>query len=86
MFFDFYFQAVTPFELDGRKIADFSTPRFHEVVGFDDFPVQFPSIPEPYATLDQYLSFAGLKDGRYCSRPWRICRSHIDCVLTDCGG
>ena len=63
MFFDFYFGAVRPFEVGGRKIADFSTPRFHEVVGFDDFPVQFPSIPEPYATLDQYLSFAGLKDG-----------------------
>lgn len=63
MFFDFYFQAVKPFEVGGRKIADFSTPRFHEVVGFDSFPVQFPSIPEPYVTLDQYLSFAKLKDG-----------------------
>ena len=63
MFFDFYFQAVKSFEVGGRKIADFSTPRFHEVVGFDDFPVQFPSIPEPYVTLDQYLSFASLKDG-----------------------
>jgi FkbM family methyltransferase len=62
-FFDFFFEAVKPFEVGERKIADFSTPRFHEVVGFDDFPVQFPSIPEPHVTLDQYLSFAGLKDG-----------------------
>jgi FkbM family methyltransferase len=62
-FFDFYFQAVRPFEVEGRKIADYSTPRFHEVIGFDDFPVLFPSIPEPYVTLDQYLSFARLKDG-----------------------
>lgn len=63
MCFDYYFRAVKPFEVAGRKIADFSTPRFHEIVGFNDFPVQFPSIPEPYVTLEQYLSFAGLKHG-----------------------
>lgn len=63
MSFDYYFQAVKPLELSDRKIVDFSTPRFHEIAGFDNFPVLIPSIPEPYVTLDQYLSFARLKDG-----------------------
>lgn len=39
MSFDYYFRAVKAFEATGRKIADFSTPRFHEVTGFDDFPI-----------------------------------------------
>lgn len=62
-FFDFYFHSVKPLELRDRRLADFSGPRYHKVIGFDHFPILFPSIPEPYATLEQYLSFAQLKAG-----------------------
>ena len=61
--FEYYFSAVKPIKFNGRRLADFSTPRFHKVVGFDEFPILFPSIPEPYATLDQYLAFANLGPG-----------------------
>jgi predicted O-methyltransferase YrrM len=47
----------------GRHLADFSTPRFHKIASFDHFPVLIPSIPEPYVTIEQYLSFARLKPG-----------------------
>jgi FkbM family methyltransferase len=61
--FDYYFSAVKPSQLNGRLLADFSTPRFHKIIGFDYFPILFPSIPEPYVTLDQYLTFARLEPG-----------------------
>lgn len=61
--FEYYFCAVKPANLNGMRLADFSTPRFHKIVGFDDFPILFPSIPEPYVTLDQYLAFACLGPG-----------------------
>jgi FkbM family methyltransferase len=57
--FDYYFGAVHAVE----GVADFSCPRHHRLIGFDDFPVLFPSIPEPYATAQQYLEFASLKAG-----------------------
>jgi FkbM family methyltransferase len=47
----------------GRHLADFSTPCFHKIAGFDHFPVLIPSIPEPHVTIEQYLSFARLKPG-----------------------
>src|ERR1022692_1917088 len=37
--FDSYFGAVHP--VDG--VADFSSPRPHRLVGFDDYPLMFPS-------------------------------------------
>jgi len=58
-FFDFFFGAV---QAEGA-VADFSRPRRHRLVGFDEFPVLFPSIPEPYVTTKQYLEFASLKAG-----------------------
>lgn len=57
--FDSYFGAVHP--VDG--VADFSGPRSHRLVGFDDYPLVFPSVPEPYFTIKQYLEFASLKPG-----------------------
>jgi FkbM family methyltransferase len=61
--FDYYFDSVTPLKMQGRYLADFSTPRFHRIAGFDHFPILIPTIPEPYVTVEQYLSFARLKPG-----------------------
>ena len=57
--FDYFFGSVRA--VDG--VADFSTPRHHQLIGFEDFPVLFPSMPEPYETTKQYLAFASLKPG-----------------------
>ena len=42
---------------------DYSTPRYHEVVGFDLFPIFFPSLAEPRLTTSQYSEFANISEG-----------------------
>lgn len=61
--FDYYFSAVDPIEFNGKKLVDYSTGRYHDVVGFSLFPVYFPSLSEPIVTTTQYLDFANLKPG-----------------------
>jgi FkbM family methyltransferase len=61
--FDYYWGAVVPFKSAGRDIVDFSTPRYHDVIGFHDYPILFPSLAEPLVTANQYLDFAALADG-----------------------
>lgn len=65
--FDYYFQSVKPFNQNLNnivfEIVDFSTPRLHEVVGFDDFPILCPTLAEPFITTQQYLEFADLAQG-----------------------
>ena len=61
--FEFYFSAVKPLVINGWSIVDYSTPRFHQVIGYDLHPVMFASLAEPVNTIDQYLDFAELKDG-----------------------
>lgn len=61
--FDYYFSAVRPYSERGLDIADFSSPRFQSLSGFDDFPVFFHSYPEPMCSSDAYLAFADLKPG-----------------------
>lgn len=61
--FDYFFESVKPLKLRDKRLADFSGPRYHKVSGFDFFPILFPSIPEPYITLEQYSAFARLKSG-----------------------
>src|SRR5271155_5528598 len=46
--FDYYFDAVRPLQLGASRLVDLSTPRYHKLIGFEDFPLLFPSIPEPY--------------------------------------
>ena len=41
--FEYYFSAVEPLEVDDQRLVDYSTPRFHEVVGYELHPVMFPS-------------------------------------------
>lgn len=61
--FDYYFAAVTPFKQANYNIVDYSTPRYHDVIGFDTFPILFPSLSEPTITALQYLEFAKLSEG-----------------------
>jgi FkbM family methyltransferase len=61
--FYYYFGAVRPASWQGKELVDYSRPRLHEVVGFDDFPILFPSFCEPIATAQQYLNFAALSSG-----------------------
>jgi len=61
--FDYYFSSVKPLEIDNLLLVDFSTPRFHEVWGYDLHPIMFSSFAEPTVTTQQYLGFARLKEG-----------------------
>lgn len=61
--FEYYYSAVTPYVNFGFNIVDYSSPRWHEVKGFDLHPVLFPSLAEPVITTNQYLEFARLKPG-----------------------
>jgi len=61
--FDYYATAVVPLTIDGRNLIDFSTPRYHDVVGFEAFPILFPSLAEPIVTATQYMGFADLSEG-----------------------
>lgn len=61
--FDYYFEAVQPIELFGSLLIDYSTPRYHDVIGYEKHPVFFPSLAEPIVTTEQYLEFSNLKPG-----------------------
>lgn len=61
--FDYYHDAVKPVDVGGVSLVDYSTPRYHDVVGFDLMPVFFASFAEPVKTTTQYLDFAGLGAG-----------------------
>jgi len=61
--FDYYFSAVRPVDNFGTQLVDYSSPRYHEVVGYERCPILFPSFSEPLVTAQQYMDFAGLKPG-----------------------
>ncbi len=62
--FDYYMDSVIPI-VDGEKqVVDMSGPRYHRLRGFGDVPFLFPSHTEPYRTTQEYLEFAGLRDGQ----------------------
>lgn len=60
MAFDHFWGAVVA----ENGVADFSQPKLHRVVGFDDFPLLIPSLPEPWETCQQYLDFARIQPGQ----------------------
>ena len=62
--FEYYFNAVSPLYEGGRMIVDYSGPRYHDVTGFADYPILFPSCAEPIITTEQYLEFAALSEGQ----------------------
>lgn len=59
--FDYYFSAVTAKNIDGFLVADYSQVAYHNIVGFDLFPILCPSLADRYDTISQYCSFADLK-------------------------
>lgn len=61
--FDYYFDAVRPVKVNGAELVDYSTPRYHDVNGFNLMPVFFPAFSEPILTTQQYLDFANLQAG-----------------------
>jgi len=61
--FDFFYSAVSPTQADNYSIVDYSQPRYHNVRGFDLFPVMMPSLCEPMETTNQYLEVAKLTKG-----------------------
>jgi FkbM family methyltransferase len=66
-YFDYYFSSSKPFSTrvgdTQYEVVDFSTPRFHEISGFSDFPVLCPSLTEPFITCQQYLDFSRSRNG-----------------------
>jgi FkbM family methyltransferase len=66
-FFEYYFESVMPLHvrLNGKacELVDFSTPRYQDIKGFEDFPVFCPTLSEPFVTIKQYEEFAQLKPG-----------------------
>jgi len=66
--FDFYFRAVEPRTTTGpdeKQFVDFSKCSDHVLRGFGQFPVEFPSFPEPVSTADQYVHLSGMRSGDY---------------------
>lgn len=61
--FQYYYKAVEPLCIDGINIVDYSTPRYHNVKGYNLHPIIFPSFAEPLSTTRQYLKSAHLKAG-----------------------
>lgn len=65
--FDYYFSAVEPYQQNSPigkyATVDYSSPRFHKITGFLDFPILCPSLAEPFQTCQQYLDFAQLTEG-----------------------
>lgn len=65
--FDYFFTSAQPVTImrdaEEYELVDFSSPRLHNVAGFDDFPVLCPSLTEPFSSIQQYLDFAELKPG-----------------------
>lgn len=62
-YFNYYYNAVVPINCGNLKIVDYSSPRYHDVVGFDSYPIFFNSLSEPIITSKQYLDFAELSSG-----------------------
>ncbi|HSD16770.1 MAG TPA: FkbM family methyltransferase [Thermomonas sp.] len=62
-YFDYYFSAVKAVPEGSSRVVDYSTPRYHDVTGYDRYPVFFPSLAEPMQTTEQYLAFAALSEG-----------------------
>jgi|UPI00048429AE FkbM family methyltransferase len=61
--FDYYYNSVIPNDdFNGNLLVDFSTSKYHDVIGFEKQPIIFPSLAEPVITTTQYLEFANLKE------------------------
>jgi FkbM family methyltransferase len=60
--YDYFLNSVKPInDYNNNLLIDFSTPRYHEVIGYDNQPILFPSFAEPTSTTSQYINFANLR-------------------------
>lgn len=59
--FQYYFNSVEPLNYNGYNLVDYSTSRYHDVIGYNKHPIFFSSFAEPIITTNQYLDFANLK-------------------------
>ena len=64
--FDYYYNSTNSILTKrsgaaAMEVVDFSTPRFHQITGFVDFPIMCSSLTEPFVTTQQYMDFAQLK-------------------------
>lgn len=66
--FDDFHGAVNPVQVlfanSIYSMVDFSSPRLHDVTGFDDFPVMCPSLTEAFTTNQECINFASLTPGQ----------------------
>jgi FkbM family methyltransferase len=61
--YDYYLNSVIPVnDYNNNLLIDFSTSRYHEVIGYEKQPILFPSLAEPISTTSQYIKFANLKN------------------------
>jgi len=56
--FDFLFSLVRPVEYNGWQFVDYSTPRYHDVVGYEPYPIMFPALAEAAKFTRGFEKFA----------------------------
>lgn len=63
--FQSYAEATTNHIQDsiGRKLLDFRDAATHSLRGWELFEVQFPGLPEPIQTIEQYVNLTTMRDG-----------------------
>lgn len=62
--FDTYFDAVSDHAcVEGFRIADYSVRRAHAVTGWSWTRIDYPGLPEPYVTAEQYLALTKPRKG-----------------------
>lgn len=61
--FEYFHAAVKATKVGDVDVVDFTTPKFHDVIGYDLHPIFFPSIAETYSTTSHYSDFAVLEEG-----------------------
>lgn len=62
--FEYYFNAVEPLQVNDFFLVDYSSPKFHNVIGYSRHPIYFPSLAEPLSTTNQYIEFSNLSAGK----------------------
>ena len=61
--YDYFLNSVKPVnDYNNNLLIDFSTPRYHDVIGYEKQPILFPSLAEPISTTSQYIKFANLRN------------------------
>jgi FkbM family methyltransferase len=61
--YDYFLNSVKPVtDYNNMLLIDFSTPRYHNVIGYEKQPILFPSLAEPISTTSQYIKFANLSN------------------------